>query len=115
MQITSADPVSGVSRRETDSKFRFNLPDSVARDAHDPLVLAEQVEGLDGLFSEAHDALGRGPQDVPPRFSSSDRRNLGGPETCHRASPSPTPSPRAASRLPVLVISACGTKRSPHR
>jgi hypothetical protein len=41
MQITSADPVSGVSRRETDSKFRFNLPDSVARDAHDPLVLAE--------------------------------------------------------------------------
>lgn len=44
--------------------------DSVAGDTDDPLVLAEQVEGLDGLFGETNDALGRVSQDVPPRFSS---------------------------------------------
>jgi hypothetical protein len=42
---------------------------SIARHPDDPLVLAEQVEGLDGLFRETHDALRRVPQDAPPCFS----------------------------------------------
>jgi hypothetical protein len=33
------------------------------------MVLAEQIEGLDGLLGKTHDALGRVPQEGPPSLS----------------------------------------------